>query len=384
MSIAQVILYIGGPFLFLRFSNLKIINTLSPVVCCYLLGVGLGNIPGLSLNMSIAKEFAELSVPLAIPLLLLPTDLIRWTRLAKSTVISFVLILVCVLIVSFSASFLFVDLIPEHWKIAGMLVGVYTGGTPNMTAIGQSLSVTNEVFVLMNGADLILGGLYLLFILSFGHRLIGKFLMPFSEVNKAPLCDSHDQDKSQLERKDFFKLSRLAQIKRIVLLILISVIFLGISAGFSLLILKTLHPALVILGITTLGIAFSFNQKARSISGSYELGEFLLLVFCVAVGSMANIQNLANASFDYLAFAGIVMVGSITLHVILCRFFKIDKDTAIITSIAGVFGPPFVAPMAQALGNREVIISGLTSGLVGYAVGNYLGIALAYFVRSFI
>jgi uncharacterized membrane protein len=83
VSVVQIVLYIAGPYLFLRYSHNKIISTLSPVVCCYLLGVLMGNMPFFNVNMEVAKHFAELSVPLAIPLLLIPTDLIKWTRLAK-------------------------------------------------------------------------------------------------------------------------------------------------------------------------------------------------------------------------------------------------------------------------------------------------------------
>tara|TARA_B100001971_G_scaffold111191_1_gene102104 strand:- start:45358 stop:46485 length:1128 start_codon:yes stop_codon:yes gene_type:complete len=371
----QILIYIGGPYFFLRFKDHKAIDTLSPVVCCYVLGVFLGNLPFLNLNSSLANEFAEISVPLAIPLLLLSTDLIKWSRLARKTVLSFVFILLSVMLVSFVTSFFFKDIIADHWKVAGMLVGVYTGGTPNMTAIGKSLEVTNEVFLLMNGADLILGGLYLLFILSIGHRLMGKVLIPFKK-------GKGESDEYELD-EEFLKLNLLPKIKRIFLFLGIALLALGISAGLAFLFLGSLHPAVIILGITTIGIGISFKKSIRELKGSYEVGEFLLLIFCVAVGSMANIQNLANSSMDYLLFAGIVMIGSIILHLILCIIFKIDKDTAIITSVAGVFGPPFVAPMAEALGNREIIISGLTSGLVGYALGNYLGIGLAYLVQSF-
>ena len=375
MLFLQILIYIGGPYFFLRFKDHKAIDTLSPVVCCYVLGVFLGNLPFLNLNSSLANEFAEISVPLAIPLLLLSTDLIKWSRLARKTVLSFVFILLSVMLVSFVTSFFFKDIIADHWKVAGMLVGVYTGGTPNMTAIGKSLEVTNEVFLLMNGADLILGGLYLLFILSIGHRLMGKVLIPFKK-------GQGESDEYELD-EEFLKLNLLPKIKRILLFLGIAILALGISAGLAFLFLGSLHPAVIILGITTIGIGLSFKKSIRELKGSYEVGEFLLLIFCVAVGSMANIQNLANSSMDYLLFAGIVMIGSIILHLILCIIFKIDKDTAIITSVAGVFGPPFVAPMAEALGNREIIISGLTSGLVGYALGNYLGIGLAYLVQSF-
>ena len=58
--------------------------------------------------------------------------------------------------------------------------------------------------------------------------------------------------------------------------------------------------------------------------------------------------------------------------------FRVDVDTAIITSTAAVFGPPFVPPIADALDNKGVLLSGLTTGLVGYAVANYLGLGLAW------
>ena len=50
----------------------------------------------------------------------------------------------------------------------------------------------------------------------------------------------------------------------------------------------------------------------------------------------------------------------------------------IATSAAGIFGPAFAGPVASALKNPAMLITGLTTGLVGYAVGNYLGLALAY------
>jgi uncharacterized membrane protein len=50
----------------------------------------------------------------------------------------------------------------------------------------------------------------------------------------------------------------------------------------------------------------------------------------------------------------------------------------LITSTAGIFGPAFIGPVAERLRNREVIVPGLTCGLVGYAIGNYLGFAVAW------
>jgi uncharacterized membrane protein len=50
--------------------------------------------------------------------------------------------------------------------------------------------------------------------------------------------------------------------------------------------------------------------------------------------------------------------------------------------VSAVCSPPFVPAVAAALKNKSIIISGLTTGIVGYAIGNYLGISLAYLFRS--
>lgn len=53
----------------------------------------------------------------------------------------------------------------------------------------------------------------------------------------------------------------------------------------------------------------------------------------------------------------------------------------IITSTSAIYSPPFVPVVAVALGNKEVIFAGITTGLIGYAAGNYLGVIIAGFLE---
>jgi uncharacterized membrane protein len=53
-----------------------------------------------------------------------------------------------------------------------------------------------------------------------------------------------------------------------------------------------------------------------------------------------------------------------------------------ITSVAAVCSPPFVPMLARALDNPSTILSGMTTGIIGYALGNYLGISLALLLKS--
>jgi len=129
--------------------------------------------PFIPLNQKVMAQAAEICVCLAIPMLFFTCDFKRWLKHAKSIFISFFLACMAVIVVTFLFYFILNDKIDEAWKVAGMLVGVYTGGTPNMSAIGVALDAKEGVFVIMNSADLALGGIYYLFLLTIGKKVFG-------------------------------------------------------------------------------------------------------------------------------------------------------------------------------------------------------------------
>jgi len=67
-------------------------------------------------------------------------------------------------------------------------------------------------------------------------------------------------------------------------------------------------------------------------------------------------------------------VGSLCLQAVLCKLFKVDTDTFLITSSAAIMSVPFIPVIAGALKNREILLPGFAAAIIGYAVGNYLGI----------
>ena len=120
----------------------------------------------------------------------------------------------------------------------------------------------------------------------------------------------------------------------------------------------------------------------RALEGSFELGEYALLIFCAATGSLADASKVTGTSAVLLAFVFVVMVSAAVIHFALCWAFKIDVDTAIISSTATIFGPPFIGPVAAALKNRALVGPGLTLGLAGIALGTYLGLATAWALKA--
>jgi uncharacterized membrane protein len=352
----------------------KAFKLLSPILLCYLVGIIFGNIPFITLDKELLTLVTEVSISLIIPLLLFSSNFIKWLKQAKKTILSFFLGVTGVIISSILAYSLFRNQIEESRQASAMMIGVYTGGTFNMSAIGIALGVKKELFILLNSADIFFSGIYFIFLITVAQRFLLMFLPEYKSVEGVIVDDN-------VNELVFRRLSLAKKIKLILISFLLAVFIVVIAVCISWIIKKDIVAPIVILVITTLGIAFSFNSKVQKLKGAYESAEYLLLVFAVAMGGMADFSELIKASSEIFYFCGVVVICSVVLHYLLVAIFRIDTDTVIITSTAAIFGPAFIGPVAKGINNREVIVSGITMGLVGNAVGNYLGLAVAWILK---
>lgn len=375
-SVIQILVMLAFPIIVIEVvKRNKLAGMVGPVVLCYALGIILGNIPNSPVNMTLSRDVAEGSVPIAISLMLLATRFMDWLKYARKTAFSFGLAVSAILVSSFavSAAFQMAECgLDDIWKMCGMMVGVYTGGTPNLAAIGTGLGVSHETFIVLNACDLLMSAIYLLLLMTVAQKLALKFLPSFVPREK------HDRD----ETFHYQRLQGMVSKKKIAMSLVsaffISVAIVGASIGISMLAYDgEIDGPTVILSVTTLSIGASFIKKVRFLPRTYEFGEYFLLVFCLGIGSISNFQEMVNASPLVLLYVSMVFIGTVALHFLLSWIFKIDADTTLITSVAGIFGPAFIGPVASVLKNKDIVVSGLTTGLVGYAIANYLGLGIA-------
>jgi uncharacterized membrane protein len=358
-------------------NRFKWMNSVGAILWAYGLGLVIGSLrlfPEGSIK--IQNSISEIAVPLAIPMLLFSLDFKRWVKLAKTTFLSMLTAFAGVVIAISIGFFLFRDSIPEANKVAGMLSGVYTGGTPNMFALKTALGVDNDLFIKTQTFDMVICAVYLMLLMSVGQRLL-HFILP--KFKKTEVSDKSAVDFEEEAEFDsytgFFRKENfwpaLGSLGIAAIIMAIGVIAMEISPQNSKMIV-------LILTITTLGLGASFIPKINRINKSFQLGMYLIVVFSLAIASMADIRMLFSATNGLFFFVFIAVFGSFIIQTLLSSLLKIDADTTIITSTAFVFSPPFVPVVAGALKNKEVIISGITVGLIGYAIGNYLGVTLSY------
>ena len=359
------------------------------ILTLYFLGVLVGNlfffrIPGLGeILFPLQNAMVSVAIPLAIPLILFACDFRHWP--AGKAMVALVIGLVSVFAMSALGYWIFQGHLGDQGKaIAGMAVGVYTGGTPNLASIKMMLGADEQTYVMLNTFDMLASFLYLIFLLSVGIRLIREWL-PAAKVKrqvrrgkgvkeKVPAAKMA-QSESDMYRDIFTKKHFLPTLQALIL----SVVIVGISLGLSFLICGKVNMIVLILSLTTLAIAASFLPRVQSWTKSYDAGMYLVLIFSLVVSSMVDITTIdMKAGLYIFLYISFIIFLSLGLQLLLGKLLKIDADTTIITSVAMINSPLFVPLIAESMKNRRIIITGITVGIIGYAVGNYLGVLLAH------
>jgi len=415
--IILAVFYIFTPLLILHLCHrFPFVNKLGAVIIAYVVGLVLGNIGilpsmGAYLNeylllyknatpedienlyhaglisendllafkiYSIRDLLMSITILLAIPLMLFSANVKEWGRLARGTIKSLLIGFFSVLVVIVAGFFIFRGWgMDDLWKVSGLLVGVYTGGTPNLASLKMVLDVDADTYILTHTYDLIIGVFYLTFLISVGktlfHRFLPKFPIPLDPVNVKDL-DGKDPFWGILRRKKFLPLLKAYGF---------AIIILAVGFALSQIVPEGSVMVVVILSITTMGILASLIPSINRIDKTFESGMYLILIFSIVVASMADVRNFAGLTPGLFAYVTMAVFGSLILHVLLSKLFRVDSDTTMITSVAFICSPPFVPVIAGAIGNRHIVITGITIGIIGYAVGNYLGYLVATVLSTF-
>ncbi len=351
-----------------------LLDKIGPVLILYIVGIIFGNLFHPSGMAGIQNVLSSATVPLAIPLMLFSCTFQR--SKTNSQLIALLLGLAAVTLSVFAGYFLFGRNMEDGAKIGGMLTGVYTGGTINLASLKVMLDVPEETFILLNSFDMAVSFLYLTFLLSFGIRLFRRWLPVEARAD--------DQEVNGQEKEQPFKgLFTKQGLRDAGVLLAVDALIIGISAGLGLLAGEGAFMTVLILSLTTLGIAASFWKPLKKRKHGYDIGMYCIYVFSVVVASMADLRSLSiSGSLNMLGYLTFVIFFSLLLEVLAAKPLKVDADTMTVSSVAYICSPPFVPMMAAAMKNKSVLAGGLSVGVVGYAVGNYLGFLIARLLET--
>lgn len=351
-------------------SKVKWLGAIGPVLILYLIGIIIGNTGLMPGELPAVQEImSNAMVPLAIPLMLFGCTFRKSET--RGQLLALVTGLAAVITAVIAGYLIFGHSIEEGAKVGGMLTGVYTGGTINLAALKTMLGVKDETYILINSYDMVISFLYLTFLLAVGIRLFRKFLPYRTEQSAGSRTVTEDVFGSGNPYRGLFT---GAGMKSAGAALGITLLICAVSGGIALMLPESVFMVVFILSLTTFGIACSFIPKVKNLKYSYDIGMYFIYIFCVAVASMADFSRMDLAGgLNLLGYLMVAVFGSLLIQVLLARLFRIDADTVIISSVTFINSPPFVPMMAAAMKNRNVLVTGLSIGIVGYAAGNYLG-----------
>ena len=372
------------------------LDKIGPVMILYAIGLFFANIPMPEEIKILQGIIPTIMIPLAIPMMLFgctfkTSEVALQARIVTSGVIS-----VCLAVVG--GYLLFGQEIEQGTEIGGMLVGKCTGGTLNAAAIKEGLGISNETYVLLTTYDIVICFFYFVFLLGGGIRL---FRWLYGEKGKRTLSA---EDEAEIKRemaavkanpyKGLWSKAGFAQMGKVLGL---TILVVAVGAGMAYLIGWIFGADLAnfmnekkggwfmapfILMLTTIGIALSFWKPVKKLDKSYDLGMYLIYIFSLAIASMADLSNLKiMENLHMIAFLVFAIFVSLLIHAIICRLMRVDADSMVISSVAFINSPPFVPMISNAMKNRASLVTGISAGLLGYAVGNYLGILMAKLLK---
>jgi len=354
-----------------------VIEKISPMVILYVIGLTVGNVGIVGEGArKLCSDVSNVAVLLSIPLMLLGCDFRAWS--AKAALKAFLVGLGSILAVTLGGFFLFhgqaVDAGLSHAdfaRVSAAMTGIYTGGIPNFAPVAKAVNLPENLFLLVSGYDLVVTSLYLLFIVFLGGRLV-RWLFPASVPSPTPEEGADLPSVETVSQKPFWRrlANRAAGIG-------VAAVIVAVSYALSLVIPIDNSTAVIVLLLTTFSIALSFWRPLKRVENTFDTGLYFVYVFCLAVATMVSVRDLEFSRYLfilwYIAFA---VFGSLALQLLFAKLLKLDGDLTLAASISLINSPPFVPMVAAVLKNNAVILPGIAIGLLGYAVGNYLGIGI--------
>ena len=376
-NILLLLFYITAPagILFVCRKN-KVFGKIGPVLTLYLLGVLVANIgifPAEEVEykklFDFMESFSGALIPLALPMILFGCNFKKFS-LGKSLG-AFVIGAISVVAFVLAGYVIFKDKLGEEGAVMGAsLTGQYLGGAANLAAIKQMLGLSPDNFVILSTCNLIVSFFYLMFLMGGGVKLARKIVGKRGGKEQDVNVEEYTEENPY---KDFGKKKSLLQLGKV---FVAAVVVMGISVYIATIVGggEGISMVALILSITTLSLLLTTWKEVRTWDKSYDAGMYLIYVFCLVMATMADLSKIDwNQSLYILLFQAVIIFGSLLLTVLLAKLLRIDADSAVITSDTLINSPLCVPMIAATMKNKDVIMIGIANGLLGYAVGNYIG-----------
>lgn len=306
----------------------KAIKSLGPALTIIIMGIILSNLKVVPVSTELYGTISTYAIPVSMTIMLMSVDLKEMTKLSREPLIAIFVAVLTVSIMAFLFGLVFAEKISEGWKVAGMFVGTYTGGSANLTAIGTGLNVSRQTLAAANAADYVIGVPTLIFMFALPAILKNskkfKKLWPY-HVEESELEDC--QNEEFMESKEW-------SIKDIAWMLAIGFVVTEVATILAGYFNSSFSSAARILLVTTISIIIAQLKPVKKLKGNLDLGLFVALFFLCTIGFSVDIKEFLGSTFTITLYCFSIIFASFVFHLGITRLLKI-KYQYVILSIVG-------------------------------------------------
>ncbi|MDH4063136.1 MAG: DUF819 family protein [Acidobacteriota bacterium] len=263
----------------------------------------------------------------------------------------------------------------ETWKLSGQFAATYIGGGMNFAAVGQELGTRSDLFAAGIAADVIVTAVWLVACLTIPEFFSGRV----AARDLPPTATSGPRDGEQ-PGLDRLLGSSGTPMTLVDFAGLAAVTFGTMAASDTLADWVPVVPR--VLWLTTLALVLAQVPPVRRLTGGVVMGNFLLLLFLASNGAKSVIALIVEIGPAVFYFAA----GTVAIHGIILfgigLALRMNADLLSIASQANVGGSTMAMALAGSRRRLDLILPGVIVGMLGNALGNYAGIAVAHVARS--
>lgn len=136
------------------------------------------------------------------------------------------------------------------------------------------------------------------------------------------------------------------------------------------------HYNLCIVSVIAILIANLFPKQLARLQGDFELGMLLMYVFFAVIGIGSDATSFVSAAPKLFILGMFIIVIHLVLLFLVAKWFRFDLAETVIGSGANIVGSAAAAGIASTRGWTRLVTPAITTGMLGKAIANFIGIAL--------
>ncbi|MGX9756356.1 DUF819 family protein [Clostridioides difficile] len=356
----------------------KVTKSLGPALTIIIMGIILSNLKVVPVSTELYGTISTYAIPVSMTIMLMSVDLKEMTKLSREPLIAIFVAVLTVSIMAFLFGLVFAGEISEGWKVAGMFVGTYTGGSANLTAIGTGLNVSRQTLAAANAADYVIGVPTLIFMFALpailkNSKKFQKFWPYHVEESELEDC----QNEEFMESKEW-------SIKDIAWMLAIGFVVTEVATILSGYFSSSFSSAARILLVTTISIIIAQLKPVKKLRGNLDLGLFVALFFLCTIGFSVDIKEFLGSTFTITFYCFSIIFASFVFHLFVTRMLKIKYQYVILSIVGAIADGPTAALVAASAKWNSLVSVAVVMGVIGGVLGNYAGISVAYAIKMFL